>query len=120
MAVDFRPLQKRYEKLIQDIIEGLDGLFSDLLEEKEKAMKLRNAMIKNINTKGREKIAIRHAKMETMARDAKLFPIEKAKLDQISILRNEFEKLISEEIDIERRKATAIENDPNRKSNEGI
>jgi len=117
MAVDFNDTQKRYDRLINLVVEELKKLFSNLLTDKENHKRLRNTVAHKIHTDRTKYIANKRAEMETKAQAATFnngstYRVPTSLLEQLDGLQIQLEHLIVEEIQIERREAILIKDDP--------
>ena len=117
MAIGFNDTQHRYDRIINSIIDELKRLFSDLLTDKENHKKLRNTIAHKLHAEKTEYIANKKAEMETKAKENS-YTISATQLNQITSWQEALGQLILKEIDIERREAIAIKDDPARIDNE--
>ena len=117
MAVSFNDTQRRYDRLIQLIIQELDRLFDDLLADKKKHEILRDTIAHKVHAQKMLFVADKKAEMVTKAEE-NLYTISQKQLDQITRWQEELGQLIVQEINIERRKAITIKDDPARIDNE--
>ena len=109
----FKDVQRRYDGLIGRIIQELDRLFSDLLEDKNNIMKIRNTMVRELYAEKTMLIAIKKAEMETKLEESNQKITPKLS-NEINSLQEKLKQLIIDKIAIERREAIAIKDDPAR------
>ena len=123
MAVSFNDTQRRYDRLIQLIIQELDRLFDDLSQDKKKIKERRNTIAHEVHAQKMEFVADKKAEMVTKVEVAKFnngspYRIPTSSLQPLFALEVQLEQLIVQEINIERREAITIKDDPARIDNE--
>ena len=113
MAFGFNDTQNRYDRLINLVIEELKRILSDLLTDKETHKRLRNTIAHKLHAEKTEYIANKRGELETKSKENS-YTISKVQLEQITHWQEELAQLIIDEINIERRQAITIKDDPAR------
>ncbi|MCH8003085.1 MAG: hypothetical protein IH934_00500 [Nanoarchaeota archaeon] len=115
MAADpFNYTQNRYDAIIQEIIRELDLLLSRLLSDKDKQKELRNTIVHKLHADQKEIIENKRAELEDKKASNNLTNEQLQKITEIDSLRTKLDELIEQDINIERRKAILIKDDPAR------
>ena len=113
MADPLKDTIERYDTLVDSIIKNLEELLRDLLEAKREHGKLRDDLVHRFHTEQKALIANKRTELEEKAR-AGSYTITDTQLRQIESLQAELDSLIEQEMDVIRREAILIKDDPER------
>src|SRR3989338_2522439 len=120
MADALKDVQKSFDNLVRDIIGHINRIINKLKKDKENTIRIYKDEVRGYYLSRREAVDNRGAQFDTLAKEkeAQIPPDKKGEFDalvaQLQTLRNELEKMMEREMQIESGVALKIKDEPAR------